>query len=177
VISARITKLHLLCGLTLSTIPGCPAQQAQNQPLQLQAQYQSLQITIRQTSPKPLFQIELHNIGKEPQCLALGEQFPGMQEVTAIHLSLTDTKGKTLTLSVNDPHTPVVGEVFEETVSLPVVTLQPGETHSFQVDFKDYGSLPLASGQYSLQAVYIGKDLPHDPPIQYWTGTATSNTL
>jgi hypothetical protein len=164
---ARITELLILSGLTLSTIPVCAAQQRQNQPLQ---------ITIRQTSPKPLFQIELHNTGKEPQCLALGEQYPGMQEVTAIHLSLTDANGKTVTLIVKDPHTPVVGEVFEETVSLPAVTLQPGETHSFQVDLKDYGNLPV-SGQYTLQAIYIGKDLPHDPPIQYWTGTVTSNPL
>ncbi len=162
--SSRISKLLLL--FALAATPFCAAQQAQDQPLQF---------TVRQTSQKPLFRAELLNAGKQTLHLWLGMVvIPSKEpeEPDTIDLSLTNAKGQTFPLILTGRLYAPGGLMY------PVaVTLTPGASYSFPVDLEDYGRQSLAPGQYTLQAVYIGKDLPHNPPIQYWTGTVTSNPL
>jgi hypothetical protein len=125
---ARIAKLLLLCGLALSTAPGSAAQQAENQPLQ---------ITIRQTSPKPLFRIDLHNAGKQSLSLNLGV----FGDPTFVLLSIRDARGKILTMQFEGHGGASGGGPGIMQVSLP-----PGATYSIPVDLDRYDPMPFIPG-------------------------------
>jgi hypothetical protein len=165
VTSARITRLLLLCGLALTLSLWCVAQQAQNQ---------SLLITIQQTSAKPTLCIDLQNVGKEPLHLYLGEVLGNGNQILAVDLSLADDKGKTI---------PLVSKVIyiAGRVDPIMMSLAPGNSYSFQIDLADfskggdYVSLSLATGRYTLNAVYTGRD--YRAETGFWKGTVTSNAL
>ena len=170
--SARITKLLLLCGLATTSFGA--AQQAVDQPPPTP--------TISQSSPKPTFEVDLHNPGKQPLYLNAWNRVSGMP-VNAIHLSITDDKGKTIPLIVRDPNADNPPGVVTLGVQAGYMILQPGQSNTFPVDLENYSSsggashLSLAPGRYIFKAIYIGEDFHYDIGHRFWIGTVQSNAL
>ena len=170
----RIAKLVLLAAVAA---PWCAAQQAKNQPLQL---------AIRQTSPKPLFRIDLRNTGTQPLALNLGV----FGDPTFVLLSIKDERGKILTMQFEGHDEPA-----GRGPSIMEVSIPPGATYSIPVNLDRYVPMPfmrwvdwmsaLGTGTHTIQATYT-----YDPPVHrdniserkgkpstFWEGTAVSNTI
>ncbi len=153
---------------------------------------ESLQMTLIRAevrSAKPLFRIELHNAGDQPLILNLGMMLANgrKQYADAIHLSLTDARGRALPLELKGPAF-VAGRIDPLVVPLP-----QGATITLPVDLTDYSSpkehvweLSLAPGRYKLSAKYSGAgvfqrqanlDMKGISLMPYWTGTVESNVV
>jgi hypothetical protein len=170
---ARSTRLVWFFALAL--VLWCGAQQALGQPLQ--AQNQPLQITIRQTSAKPLFRVDLRNAGRQALALNLGV----FGDPTFVLLSIKDAKGKVLTMQFEGRRGGV-----ESSPSIMNVSLAPGATYSIPVDLDRWVPMPfmpwtqwmstLGSGRHTIQATYSyghasgGGD-------SFWEGSVVSNTI
>jgi hypothetical protein len=150
--SARIAKLLLLFALMVTPWSAAQPDNTITGFSTLENPY-PLQLTIRQTSSKPIFQADIHNDGKEPLYLFLGEPFSGMQDVDAINLSITDDKGRTFPLLPKESF-----RFMEGITHAIIVALQPGEIRSYPFDLGNYYSSgergrmisSLTPGQYTL---------------------------
>jgi hypothetical protein len=170
---AQSTRLVWFFALVLT--PLCGAQQGQGRPLQVQNQ--PLQITIRQTSAKPLFRVDLHNAGRQALALNLGV----FGDPTFVLLSIKDEQGKVLTMQFEGDRGGV-----EDSPSVMNVSLAPGATYSIPVDLDRWVPMPfmpwarwmsaLGSGRHTIQATYRyvrasgGAD-------SFWEGSVVSNTI
>lgn len=176
------TGIYVLAGIFLiafgewtaldqSGSPKTPSStQLQNNPLQLI-------LTKVQEYPRPLFRIELRNVGKHPLVLNLGIMFPrGKQYPEAIRLILTDANGKTLLLSTGPRMVGGLPERF-------VVPLPAGATFALPIDLDGYSApkvwkVNLPSGSYNLQAHYATPNISQQQnPSSFWIGTADSNVV
>jgi hypothetical protein len=187
-----MTGLRRLVGIGLVALGSCCSLgQSEAQSIRSPAQAQSapLRLTLTQAHDASglLFRAALHNNGKQPLTLNLGYAFPyGKQYPDAIHLWLTDARGKTLVLQLK-------GGVIGGRAEAMVIPLPPDATFDLPIALEDYWApkektwnLELPPGQYKLRAEYTGLDAFHQPVnhttrrtalMPDWTGTASSNTL
>lgn len=151
----------------------------------------SLQITLVQAQAvagQTRFRVELHNAGDQALILNLGMMLANgrKQYANAIHLSLTDAKGKTLPLDLTGP------AIVSGRVDPLIVPLPQGATFTLPVDLKDYSSPrqhifdPALAGSYILSAEYTGAGVPEQTVnldmkgialMLYWIGTVKSNNV
>jgi hypothetical protein len=184
--SARIIRLLLLCGLVL-ILPIRMLQlryAGRQHPLQLK-------LMTQRTIPQSDFVAVLHNAGEQPLSLPIGTLYAKDFESSKFHLLLTDAKGKTVSLELKDHHAQSDDERIrrQSSSSDMTQTIPPGVSGFVPVSLKDYISQPLATGKYTVQAVYsnaarsnidpYGNVMPNPPgmPKYYWIGTVASNKM
>jgi hypothetical protein len=152
---------RLLFGISLLFLGGrcVAAQQAQDEPLKL---------TITQLSPQPLFfQAYLRNVGKQTLRFNLGMLDSRWQAMPSIHLTVTNAEGEKFPMNIKyqyEGDRQSLGRLIR-----PTMVLDPGEVFSFPIILENYLRHPLAPGQYTAQAEYIGTDRP--PPYAGAVGT------
>jgi hypothetical protein len=171
----RIARLLLL--FAVAPIPWCAAQQARIQPLQL---------AIQQTSPKPLFRIDLRNAGTQSLYLNLGV----FGDPAFVLLSIKDERGKILTMQFEGHDGPA-----GRGPSIMKVSIPPGAAYSIPVNLDRYVPMPfmrwvdwmsaLGTGRHTIQATYTYNRPVHPDntpelkgkPITFWEGAVVSNTI
>jgi hypothetical protein len=143
-----------------------------------QAAAPSLKLTIERPSRDPrAFLVLLQNTGSEPLRLYLGATYAGTQWNTAIHLVLTDSRGKTTELS---RAIPAEWERYAAVEEGP--RLMPEESLGVFLNLSDYSMnekvrLSPAPGVYTLRAVYVGEAPRADAASRSWKGRVVSNDI
>jgi hypothetical protein len=136
----------------------------------------SLKLTVERGSADPrVFLVELRNIGSGPLRVYMGATYAGTQWNTAIHLMLTNPKGKTTAFSRTIP------AEWERHVAVQEGSrLMPEESLGVFVNLNDYSADEkgrLAPGVYTLRAVYVGEAPRADSAAGYWKGRVDSNEI
>jgi len=153
-----------------------------------------LRIAISTTSPRPPstspeFLISIQNIGKTDFVVNLGFMLANGKVMfpEAVRLSLTDPAGDTRELRFFDRRYPaIVGRLDDF-----MVALRAGAAYEFPVSLDQYWSestkefgMKLGAGHYRIEArfegrgaSYINLDTPGIALMNFWKGTAQSDTV
>jgi len=166
----------------LAVHPGA-AQEPQSDSLQIAL------VRVQAVASQPRFRVELHNAGDRALILNLGMMLANgkKQYAGAIHLLLTDARGKTIPLDLTGP------AIAGGRIDPLVVPLPEGATFTLPIDLDNYCSprnhvfeLSLGPGQYTVSAEYIGGgvsqleanlDMKGILLMPYWIGTVKSNVV